>query len=76
MKEKWNISFADVRLKVIVEKDGSFTGLVVLSDEWQPSDQMIKELSNIISTLGKWSPAKHNNAEVRSAYTIRMVFQK
>lgn len=76
MKEKWNISFADVRLKVTVEKDGSFTNLTVFSDEWKPSDEMIKELSNMLSTLGKWSPAKHNDVKVRSNYMIRMTFQK
>lgn len=76
MKEKWNISFADVRLQVVVEKDGSFTNLRVVSDEWKPTDEMIKDLSNMLSAKGKWSPAKHNEAEVRSNYTIRMIFQK
>ena len=75
MKETWQLSFAEVLLKVVIEKDGSVTNLKVISDEWKPIDVMEKKLLEMINSKGKWLPAKHNGLQVRSSYHIRMNFQ-
>lgn len=75
MKKKWNISFSEIRVRVVVEKEGSLTQINVISDEWKPTEEMIKELLTIMNAKGKWKPAMHNGEKVRSTYTIYMVFQ-
>lgn len=75
MKQAWNLSFSEVILRVVIEKDGSVTNLRVISDEWKPTDEMVSKLLEMINAKGKWLPAKHNGLQVRSSYTIKIIFQ-
>ena len=75
MKEKWKLSFSDVRVRIVVEIDGSLTHLVVVSDEWKPTEEMLDALLKMINAKGKWKPAMHNGEKVRSNYTVPMIFQ-
>lgn len=75
MKEKWKLSFSDIRVRMVVEKDGSLTHIVVISEEWKPTEEMLDELLKMINAKGKWKPATHNGEKVRSNYTIPMIFQ-
>ncbi|WKW46021.1 hypothetical protein P3875_09555 [Myroides sp. JBRI-B21084] len=75
MKQAWNLSFSEVLLRVVIEKDGSVTNLRVISDEWKPTDEMVSKLLEMINAKGKWLPAKHNGLQVRSSYRIKMIFQ-
>jgi len=75
MKEKWKLSFADVRVRMVVEKDGSLTNLAVISEEWKPTEEILEVLLKMINAKGKWKPAMHNGEDVRSNYTVPMIFQ-
>lgn len=74
IKEKWNVSFAEVRLRFLVEKNGTISNLQIVSDEWKVNDEIINEVAE---TMNKkvWIPAQHNEQYVRSSYTLPINFQ-
>ncbi|RRJ92371.1 hypothetical protein EG240_02940 [Paenimyroides tangerinum] len=76
MKSKWNLSFSEVILKFIVEKDGSISNLIVISEEWKPTENDMIQLNDLISEKGKWNPAKYKELNVRSSLNIKLIFQQ
>nr|WP_297307613.1 hypothetical protein [uncultured Flavobacterium sp.] len=76
MKEKWSLSFLEVVLIFIVEKDGTISNLKIYSEEWKPSEEEICDLLNMINLKGKWIPGSTNNESLRTAYNIKMIFQQ
>lgn len=55
-----------VRLRFVVEKDGSFSNIQVLNDTYGIGNEAIR----VIKQMPKWQPAKHNNQTVRSMFTL------
>lgn len=76
MKSKWNLSFSEVILKFIVEKDRNISNLRVISEEWKPTENDLIQLNDLISEKGKWNPAKYNDFNVRSSLNIKLIFQQ
>lgn len=55
-----------VRLRFVVEKDGSFTDVKVLNDTYGVGNEAIR----VLKQMPKWQPAKHNDQTVRSMFTL------
>lgn len=55
-----------VRLRFVVEKDGSFTDIRVLNDKHGLGNEAIR----VLKTMPKWQPAQHNGTTVRSMFTL------
>lgn len=56
-----------VRLKFVVEKDGSFTDVQVSGAD---PHNMGKEAIRVLKSMPKWKPAEHNGKKVRSSFTL------
>ena len=61
-----NVTEIKVRLKFVVEKDGSFTDLQVLDDKQGVGNEAKRELKS----MPQWKPAQHNGKTVRSSFTL------
>lgn len=59
----------DVRLKFIVEKDGTFSDIQVLNES---TEGLGEEAIRVLMTMPVWKPATHNGKIVRSAFTLPM----
>lgn len=59
----------DVRLKFIVEKDGTFSDIQVLNES---TEGLGEEAIRVLKTMPAWKPATHNGKIVRSAFTLPM----
>lgn len=59
----------DVRLKFIVEKDGTFSDIQVLNES---TEGLGEEAIRVLETMPVWKPATHNGKIVRSAFTLPM----
>ena len=59
----------DVRLKFIVEKDGTFSDIQVLNES---TEGLGEEAIRVLKTMPAWNPAKHNGQKVRSSFTLPM----
>ncbi len=57
----------DVRLKFVVEKDGTFSGIQVLNES---TEGLGEEAIRVLKTMPVWKPATHNGKIVRSAFTL------
>lgn len=55
-----------VRLRFVVEKDGSFTDIQVIDDK----QGVGKEAIRVLKSMPQWKPAKHNDRTVRSSFTL------
>jgi len=55
-----------VKLKFVVEKDGSFTDIKILEDKHGLGNEAVR----VLNTMPKWKPAQHNGKSVRSAFTL------
>lgn len=55
-----------MRLKFIVEKDGSFSDVQVIDDKFGVGAEAVRALK----TMPAWIPAVHNQKNVRSAFTL------
>lgn len=75
MKAKWNLSFSEVVLRFVVEKDGTVSNLAIFSEEWKPSEQQLYELLSMINSKSKWVPGSTNNKSLRTGYSIKLFFQ-
>ena len=75
MKAKWNLSFSEVVLRFVVEKDGTVSNLAIFSEEWKPSEEQIYELLSMINWKSKWVPGSTNNKSLRTGYSIKLFFQ-
>lgn len=56
-----------VRLKFVVEKDGSFTDVQVSGAD---PHNMGKEAIRVLKSMPKWKPAEHNGKKVRSSLEL------
>jgi len=56
-----------VRLKFVVEKDGSFTDIQISGAD---PHGMGKEAIRVLKSMPKWKPAEHNGKTVRSSFTL------
>src|SRR5690606_33226003 len=55
-----------MRLKFVVEKDGSFSDIQVIDDKFGVGEEAIRALK----AMPVWVPAIHNQKNVRSAFTL------
>lgn len=62
-----NVNEVSVRLKFVVEKDGSFTDIQVIGPDPHHAG---KEAIRVLKTMPKWTPASHNGKTVRSSFTL------
>lgn len=62
-----NVKEISVRLKFVVEKDGSFTDVQVSGAD---PHNLGKEAMRVLKAMPKWKPAQHNGKTVRSSFTL------
>lgn len=55
-----------VRLRFVVEKDGSFSDIKVIDDK----QGLGKEAVRVLKSMPQWQPAQHNGMTVRSMFTL------
>lgn len=55
-----------VKLKFVVEKDGSFTDIKVVEDKHGLGNEAVR----VLKSMPKWKPAQHNGRTVRSQFTL------
>ena len=55
-----------IRLRFVVEKDGSFTDLQVIDDKQGAG----KEAIRVLKSMPNWKAAEHNGKTVRSSFTL------
>lgn len=55
-----------VRLRFVVETDGSFTNFEILEDENNIGDEAIR----VLKSMPNWIPAQHEGKAVRSKLTL------
>jgi len=60
------VSEISVRLKFVVEKDGSFTDIQVLDDK----QGVGREAMRVLKSMPSWKAAQHNGKTVRSSFTL------
>ena len=58
-----------IKIRFTVERDGSFSNIRMMENEYGLEDNAIEVLKN----MPPWNPAKHEGEIVRSVYTISMV---
>ena len=63
---KGNVNEVTVRLRFVVEKDGSFSDIKVLDDK----NGLGKEAIRVLKSMPYWKPAQHNGMTVRSMFTL------
>lgn len=56
-----------VRLRFVVEKDGSFTDIQVIGPD---PHNLGKEAIRVLKSMPKWKPGKHNDKPVRTSFTL------
>lgn len=61
-----NVNEIVVKLKFVVEKDGSFTDIQIIDDK----HGLGKEAIRVLNSMPKWKPAQHNGKTVRSMFTL------
>ncbi|UUV21693.1 energy transducer TonB [Paenimyroides aestuarii] len=62
-----NVKEISVRLKFVVEKDGSFTDIQIAGAD---PHNIGKEAIRVLKSMPKWKPAEHNGKTVRSSFTL------
>jgi len=55
-----------VKLKFVVEKDGSFTDIKIIEDKHGLGNEAIR----VLKSMPKWKAAQHNGRTVRSQFTL------
>lgn len=60
-----------VRLKFTVEKDGTFSDIEVLDDEFGIGNEAIR----VLKTMPSWNPAMHDGKNVRSKFVLPIVLK-
>ena len=64
-----NLFELKVKLRFIVEKDGSFSDIKIVSEDCVGAGE---EAIRVLKTMPAWKPAMHNGKMVRSAFTLPM----
>lgn len=62
-----NVTEISVRLKFVVEKDGSFTDIQIAGPD---PHNIGKEAIRVLKAMPKWKPAEHNGKTVRSSFKL------
>lgn len=62
-----NVTEISVRLKFVVEKDGSFTDIQIAGPD---PHNIGNEAKRVLKAMPKWKPAEHNGKTVRSNFTL------
>lgn len=57
-----------LRLRFVVEKDGSFTDVQSVGTTTQ--EELVKEAIRVLKTMPAWKPAIHDGKKVRSSFTL------
>ena len=60
-----------VKLKFTVEKDGTFSDIEVLNDEFGIGDEAVR----VLKTMPAWNPARHEGKNVRSKFVLPIVLK-
>lgn len=55
-----------VKLKFVVEKDGSFTDIKIVEDKFGLGNEAVR----VLKSMPKWKAAQHNGRTVRSQFTL------
>lgn len=61
-----NVNQIKVVLKFVVEKDGSFTNVQIVNDQYGAG----KEAMRVLKSMPKWKPAMQNGKTVRSNFSL------
>lgn len=62
-----NVNEISLRLRFVVEKDGSFTDIKVVGPDPHGAG---REAMRVLRSMPKWKPAQHNGKTVRSSFTL------
>jgi len=62
-----NVNEISLRLRFVVEKDGSFTDIKVIGPDPHGAG---REAIRVLRAMPKWKPAQHNGKTVRSSFTL------
>ncbi|HZW63554.1 MAG TPA: energy transducer TonB, partial [Flavobacteriaceae bacterium] len=62
-----NVNEISIRLRFVVEKDGSFTDIQVVGADPHGAG---REAIRVLRSMPKWKPAQHNGKTVRSSFTL------
>lgn len=60
------VKVMEVKLRFVVEKDGSFTDIKVVDDKFGLGNEAIR----VLKSMPKWKAAQHNGRTVRSQFTL------
>ncbi|MEG0917902.1 MAG: energy transducer TonB [Myroides sp.] len=55
-----------VRLRFLVEKDGSFSDIQIIEDKYNIGEEAIR----VLKIMPKWNPAMHDGKMVRTRFTL------
>ena len=55
-----------IKLRFVVEKDGSFTDIQIIEDKFGLGNEAVR----VLKSMPKWKPAQHNGTTVRSIFTL------
>ncbi|WKW47223.1 energy transducer TonB [Myroides sp. JBRI-B21084] len=55
-----------IKLRFVVEKDGSFTDIQIVEDQLGMGQEAVR----VLKAMPKWQPAEHNGNTVRSMFTL------
>ncbi|HUH25036.1 MAG TPA: hypothetical protein VLY87_00275 [Flavobacterium sp.] len=61
-----NINEVTIRLKFVVEKDGSFSNIQILDDKQGVGNEAVR----VLKLMPEWNPAQHQGNVVRSSFTL------
>ena len=64
-----NVNQFKVVLKFVVEKDGSFSSIQIVNDQYGAG----KEAIRVLKTMPKWKPGMQNGKPVRSSFNLPIV---
>lgn len=71
--ENINSDEIKMRLKFIVETDGSFSNILTPQESFKPDESYLylqEEAIRTLKTMPKWNPAENNGEVVRSTFTL------
>lgn len=66
-----NVKTVSIRLKFVVEKDGSLSNIQALDNKYGVGDEAIR----VLKSMPNWKPAQHNGKTVRSSFRLPIKMQ-
>ena len=76
--ENTNFDEIKMRLKFIVETDGSFSNIYIPQEYFKPDESYLflqEEAVRTLKTMPNWSPAEYEGKIVRSTFTIPLTIK-